>query len=274
MSPFLVTDLALARRLERCEGATNASFVEARKRLEPDSGAAWRDFDGTYAMFDGLESPITQTFGVGLYEPPSEDSLGAIEEFFAQHGAPVFHETCPLADSALLSLLPGRGYRPLEQSSVLYRELSDDGYVPTHGSGLQVRRIDPGEEDLWAETSMRGWGESPEVAAFMRAFGLMCATSDGTHCFLAEHDGTPVAAAALAMHEGVGLLAGASTIPASRGRGAQSALLAARLHHALQAGCDVAMMAAQPGSGSQRNAERQGFRIGYTRTKWGLGVGF
>jgi hypothetical protein len=29
-------------------------------------------------------------------------------------------------------------------------------------------------------------------------------------------------------------------------------------------------MGADPGSGSQRNAERQGFRIGYTRTKWKL----
>ena len=34
------------------------------------------------------------------------------------------------------------------------------------------------------------------------------------------------------------------------------------------AGCDLAMMGAEPGSSSQRNAERQGFRIAYTRTKW------
>ena len=32
--------------------------------------------------------------------------------------------------------------------------------------------------------------------------------------------------------------------------------------------CDVALMAALPGSGSQRNAERNGFRIAYTRIKW------
>jgi hypothetical protein len=31
------------------------------------------------------------------------------------------------------------------------------------------------------------------------------------------------------------------------------------------------MMCAQPGSASQRNAERHGFRIAYTRTKWRLG---
>lgn len=32
----------------------------------------------------------------------------------------------------------------------------------------------------------------------------------------------------------------------------------------------LAMMVAQPGSASQRNAERQGFRTAYTRTKWCL----
>jgi len=41
------------------------------------------------------------------------------------------------------------------------------------------------------------------------------------------------------------------------------------LRHAKEQGCDLAMMCAAPGSTSQRNAERQGFRIAYTRIKWG-----
>jgi hypothetical protein len=42
------------------------------------------------------------------------------------------------------------------------------------------------------------------------------------------------------------------------------------MHYAFDHGCDLAMMVAQPGSASQRNAERKGFRIAYTRTKWRL----
>ena len=72
------------------------------------------------------------------------------------------------------------------------------------------------------------------------------------------------------MHEGTALLAGASTIPGGRRQGAQNALLDARLQTAASNGCDLAMMVAAPGSASQRNAERQGFRIAYTRTKWML----
>jgi predicted acetyltransferase len=70
--------------------------------------------------------------------------------------------------------------------------------------------------------------------------------------------------------DGVAVLVGASTVPEARRRGAQLALLGARLRYAADNGCDIAVMGAQPGSGSQRNAERQGFRVAYTRTKWQL----
>jgi hypothetical protein len=92
-----------------------------------------------------------------------------------------------------------------------------------------------------------------------------CAT-----CFVAEFNGEAIATAALFMHGGVALLAGASTIPQGRRKGAQSALLDTRLSTAASQGCTLAMMVAAPGSASQRNAERNGFRVAYTRTKWQL----
>ena len=64
------------------------------------------------------------------------------------------------------------------------------------------------------------------------------------------------------------MLAGASTIPSARGRGAQALLLATRLRDARARGCNLAMIVASVGSQSQRNAERNGFRVAYTRTKW------
>ena len=74
----------------------------------------------------------------------------------------------------------------------------------------------------------------------------------------------------LAVHGGVAVLAGASKRPAWRRRGAQTALLAARLRQARQIGCDLAMICARPGSDSHRNAERRGFQVAYTRIKWHL----
>ena len=95
----------------------------------------------------------------------------------------------------------------------------------------------------------------------------------GVHCFLAELDGEPIAAGALNIGNGVALLAGASTIPAARRRGAQRALLRTLSTSPTARGIDLAMVVAQPGSASQRNARRQGFRPVYLRAKWQLEVG-
>jgi GNAT superfamily N-acetyltransferase len=91
-------------------------------------------------------------------------------------------------------------------------------------------------------------------------------------CFLAEFDGQPGAAGALYIHEGVALFAGSATVPSLRRRGLQAALLTERMRYAFDQGCDLAMMVAEAGSSSQRNAERKGFRIAYTRIKWRLGA--
>jgi GNAT superfamily N-acetyltransferase len=271
MSSLPVTDLALAQRLERTEAKANAAFVESRARATPALGAEWRDVSGTYALFDGVGSPLTQSFGLGLFAPPTEAQLDELEAFFRDRGAEVFHEVSPLADPAVLSMLPDRGYRPIEFTSLMHMRLPPDrvGAVNrTPPPELTVRAIGPGEESVWSETAVRGWGETPELAAFIRELGGISTRSAGNVCFIAEWSGYAVAAASLSIHDGVALLAGASTDPAYRGRGAQAALLDARLRHAVSAGCDLAMMGAAPGSASQRNAERQGFRIAYTRIKW------
>jgi GNAT superfamily N-acetyltransferase len=89
-------------------------------------------------------------------------------------------------------------------------------------------------------------------------------------CFLAELDGQPGAAASLWIHDGVALFAGAATLPKMRRHGLQAALLHERMRFAFDHGCDLAMMVAEAGGNSQRNAERKGFRVAYTRMKWRL----
>jgi GNAT superfamily N-acetyltransferase len=267
-----VTDLALSQRLERAEAKASAAYVEARARTAASLGAEWRDFDGIYAMFDGVGSPLSQTFGFGLFSPPTHAQLEAIETFFRDRGAEVFHEVSPLADPSLLALFAERGYHPVELTSVMHLRLTSGrgGPATRPAPELVVRRVEAGGEDIWAETASRGWSETPEAAAFIRDFGPVSARAEGTVCFVAEWEGYPIAAAAFAMHDGVALLAGASTDPPFRGRGALAALLDTRLAYAAAVGCELAMMGALPGSASQRNGERQGFRIAYTRIKWQL----
>jgi GNAT superfamily N-acetyltransferase len=266
MQPYPLSDLSLAQRLERCEATANAAFVEARARLEPELGATWLERAGAYAMFDGASSPLTQSFALGLFATPSDEDLAALEEFFVSRGAEPFHEVSPMAAPETLELVASRGYRPVELTSVLYRPIGESFEEETR---VRTRIGGSDDVDLWAATSAEGWSEQPELSAFIHGMARISATSAGTAPFFAELDGRPIGTGALAMHGGVALLAGASTIPAARNQGAQRALLNARLRHAAANGCDLAMMGAAPGSTSQKNAERQGFRIAYTRIKWG-----
>ncbi|HKU76057.1 MAG TPA: GNAT family N-acetyltransferase [Pyrinomonadaceae bacterium] len=264
--PF--ADIELARRLERTEAQGNVDFVEARKKAFPDRGATWIEVAGTFAMFDGVGSPLTQTFGLGIAEPISAEQLDTIEEFFRSRGGEVFHEVCPLADASVFELIKDRCYQPVEFSNVLYRPIDTELRLDTsRNETIKVRPIEKNEVDLWSQTASEGWSEFAEVAEFLRELNQVTAHSKSLS-FIAEMDKQPIATGALTIAGNVALLAGASTVPTARRQGAQLAILEGRLRYAATRGCTVAMMVAQPGSGSQRNAERHGFRIAYTRTKW------
>jgi hypothetical protein len=128
MLPF--SDLALSRRLEGTEGQACAQYAAARRRLFPNSGSEWIECAGTYAVFDGVDSPVTQTFGLGVFAPVTPSVLDTIEKFFLDRGAPVCHEVSPFAGVETLHLLCCRNYRPVELSNVLYKKVENNETEP------------------------------------------------------------------------------------------------------------------------------------------------
>jgi GNAT superfamily N-acetyltransferase len=266
---MIFADLALAKRLESAEAFACAQFAVARQRAFPNSTSTWMTRGGATVVFDGVDAPTTQTFGLGLFEGITPDALDEIEQFFLDRGAEVMHEVCPFAGAQTLDLLCERGYRPFEISSVLYRAVE----APSDGdeANIRVRVVAQDEAQLWSDINARGWThEHPEFEDFVRSAGKLMVAREGSPCFLAEIDGVPGAAGALVLHEGVALFGGAATVPEMRRRGLQAALLQKRMHYAAKHGSDLAMMVAEAGSNSQRNAERKGFRVAYTRLKWKL----
>jgi len=265
----LFIDRALARRLERAEGAISTTFSEARARLAPERGAAWREMGGAFAIHDGPDSPMTQAFGLGMSEPTTvAEDIAAIQQFFRERGAATHHEISPLAGVATSAMLAERGYRPVELSNVLTRALDTLAHETAVEGALRARRALPSEEAAWVEAAAAGWGANDDGG--MREFARMAFLNASMTSFLVELDGAVVGTASLGVHEGIALFAGASTVPSARRRGAQRALFEARVAEAKVRGCEIALMAAEPGSTSQRNAERNGFRVAYTRTKWKL----
>ena len=266
-------NIELARQMERAEGMANADFVEAHRQAFPDSGACWIDVAGTFAMYDGPDSPCTQTFGLGMSAPVAERDFEELESFFFERNAPVHHEVCPMIDSQTLQFLNDRGYRPIEFSNVLYQPI-ENSKTPggrVNQSSMAVRAVNGDEHGLWARVAAAGWADvAPGLDEYLDSLSLINPHRKNCRCYLVELKGEAIAAGALNIENQVALLAGACTVPDYRRRGAQNALLQHRLDDAADRGCTLAVMVAEPGSASQRNAERQGFRVAYTRTKWQL----
>src|ERR1700687_5207386 len=141
------SDLAISKRLERAEGHACVQYAEARRRLFPGSGAEWIECAGAYAVFDLIDSPVTQTFGLGIFEELSAASLDVMERFLLDRGAQVLHEVSPLVGVAALDLLCARQYRPIEISNVMYRPV-EKPTAEDHGN-IRVRVKRPEEAQLW-----------------------------------------------------------------------------------------------------------------------------
>lgn len=187
---MIYSDKTLSQKLERTEARANADFVETRAKLDPSSGSTWIDVAGAYAMFDGPESPCTQTFGLRLFDEITNDHLDELEKFYMTRGSPVFHEVSPMADPSLIPLLSSRGYNPIELTSVMYREL-EIGVPPLDRSSRQkpgpeitTRITSEHEANIWAETSAAGWSTEMEgLADFMLEFGRISARCHGAYPF-------------------------------------------------------------------------------------------
>ncbi|HEX8183796.1 MAG TPA: GNAT family N-acetyltransferase [Blastocatellia bacterium] len=264
---MLFCDLALARRLETTDALMGARYVGSHASLHPDEGSTFIEVAGGYASFAGLNSPMTQAFALGLNGPVTEDEIEKMEEFYKSLGAPVNVEVCPLADSTLISIFKSRGYSVLEYSNVLVRELSKSESYLQGESRVEVRNPKPSEVNLWARTIGQSFIETDDVAQSVVDLFITFFHTVATTCFAAYIDGRQAGGGLVMINEDVASLAATGTIPSFRNQGAQTALIQARLAFAAASGCDLAMVTTMPGSTSQRNVERQGFRVVYTRSK-------
>jgi hypothetical protein len=261
-------DLELARRVELAEAQAAVECAEALERFRPGSGAAVRRVAGGFAVYCGKNSPITQAVGMGLDGPVSAEEFDRLEEFYRSRNETVRVETCPLADPSFIEHFGQRGYRVTEFSNVMARPVSTDEAAPEPPEGVTIEKIGKDQIDLWTLTVSQGFADKFPVSHELLEVMKMFAFGPKTECYLARVDGKIAGGGTLALHDGVAGLFGASTLTVARKRGVQTALLQRRLARASQAGSDLAVSLAQPGSTSQRNIVRQGFRVLYTRVKF------
>ncbi len=176
-------------------------------------------------------------------------------------------ETCPLADATLIEHYRERGYHVSEFSNVMVRPVG--GFSSDSSEkGIAIQKAAANEIDLWTLTVAQGFAEHFPVTQELLDVMRMFASGKNAECYLARIDGRVAGGATLAVRGRIAGLFGASTLPAFRRRGVQTALLHTRMRRAAEQGCELAMSLAQPGSASQRNITRQGFQTLYTRVKF------
>jgi GNAT superfamily N-acetyltransferase len=261
-------DPDLARRLEMAQAWRGVHYANAQLALRPETHSTVEAVAGGFAIYAGEGSPLNKAVGLGMHDPVTQADLDHIERFYRSRNAAPRVSVCPLADPSLIDLLKAGGYRLESFYSVLFRSLAEGGRagIPMPAPAeMQITQAKPQDADLWIRTTGQGFSgqdipPQEDTAILSPNFYAANAT-----CFLAWIDGQPVGGGGMYIHEGVVEFGGASTRPAFRRRGVQTALLHARMDAARKAGCDLALVVTTPGEESQRNVERAGFRLAYTK---------
>jgi GNAT superfamily N-acetyltransferase len=190
--------------------------------------------------------------------PVSAADFDRMEEFFRARGVSVNLDYCPHADFSLLELLGARGYRIVECNNVLAGPIAGS-------SDSRVRIAGPSEEPVWTRTMLEGFFPKHEFTPIELDLGPRLLGLPAASAWLGVVDGQPASAGAMNVRDKLALLFADSTLEKYRGQGLHLALIRARLKHAAALGCDLATASTAPGSVSQRNYERAGFRVVYTK---------
>jgi GNAT superfamily N-acetyltransferase len=245
----------LSRRIDRAEADFMLDWLRGIPGVRIERfGAAWAPVSPEEPELD------FQNRLIGLY-PEDAGQLDAILAYYREAGVRPWFELPPAHDFERLSgPLVAAGARPIAFHTVLY------GEPRRFDPDARVREVGAGEAELFADVLLRGHGVPDDVP---RSHVARWAANASSRLYLAEVDGVPAAAGALVLGE-VANLANASTLPEFRGRGLQSALIRARISAAAAVGSELVCSGASWASQSQRNLERAGLRIAYTKTVWRL----
>jgi GNAT superfamily N-acetyltransferase len=254
-----------ARRMEAAEEYGALCYAQAVKPDRPEWGIEWQEFLGGHLVFVARRSLVGRAHGLGFAGEVKPEDIEHVEDFYFRHEADAQVDVCPYAEPSLFESLNQRGFQVAEFNQTLARWISPDESFAAAHEGFQIRRVTAEEGPEWSNLLARVF--FAEQAPNFGRFFLPWIRHENAMCVGAFAGGKMVGGAGgliIPRHRTAGLF-GAATLPDFRGRGVQSALLKERLRLAREASCDLAVTLTMPGTSSQRNAERAGFRTAYTK---------
>jgi len=262
-------DVALAARLEALCAEEMRRFAQTAQALDPGAGAVVLEVAGGVAAFVGPGSPVNEAFGLGFAGSVEAEQIAELEEFYTSRGVRPLMGACPLAHPSLFSATAARGWVVDGFENVLVKELvAGDVDAPVAPAEIEIREVvREDERDLWALVAATAFSAPLPPLAEQLALGHVVVHRPGSRLFLAFIDGDVAGTGELYVGDGIAWLSADATLPQFRRRGVQQAMQRHRLALGLEAGCRIAVTESVPGGPSQRNMERAGFRVVYTRAE-------
>lgn len=262
----LFADATLAARIEALAAAEMRRFVSTARTTGINPAADCIGIAGGVATYLGRDSLVNQVVGAGFSGAVSAQDVADIEGFYREHDARGVVSVCPLAHPTLPAALAAQGWVPDAFEHVLVRRLWDDSEFDPTQADIEVREVASDEErDTWAIAAATGFSAPLPPLAPQLELGAVVVRRPGVRLFLAFIEGEVAGTGEVHLEDGVAWLSADATLPRFRARGVQAALQRHRLAVGAREGCELAVTETTPGSGSQRNMERLGFRVAYTR---------
>jgi GNAT superfamily N-acetyltransferase len=217
---------------------------------------------GICCAIPGLDSPmLNRATALGVEREPTDTELDEIEAFFGAAGVRYYVSVPPAARGELEPRLRERGFTDGYAWMKFSRGVDP---VPARETPLSVEQTR--DEATFSRILASAFDLAPDTPINWGAV----ADLPGWSLFLACDGGEPVATAALLVQEGVGWLGAAGTLAEQRGKGAQAALIAARIERARELGADTVVTETgeqlpDRQNKSYRNILRAGFAEAYLR---------
>jgi len=247
--------------IERAFAQNLFDYAQAMKSVAPDLAAAAIPCAGGTAAFLGVGSPLTTIKGAG--PDITDDQMEQAEGWFRRRGVnTVVFELAPWISGETADRLARRGYETVGAEDVV---VQCSPFEAPQSPRWRVERVEPGG---WPDVmfQVNHVADVPHWRALVHASAclpgaLHFASSGASDGWIACAQVFPVGA--------IAIFANDVTHSRACGRGVQTAAILERLRVAatLPFSCLTAEVA--PGSASERNYIRCGFRVLYTRARYG-----
>ncbi len=167
----------LTRKLEaailQSERVGILTGVATTQRLFPDTRAEYVEIAGGIAAFTGLESPLSEAYGVGATAPVSDDDVARLTSFYESRNAKPRVYVTPLSDPSLSTALAAAGYAPVEYVNFLASDTFETD-APRDG------RIAPASDlAAWAAASIQAFTDGAAERSGDNRIATILAQSEG-----------------------------------------------------------------------------------------------